>query len=217
MAVINSVPGLTLCVKVDGEPATEYDNPDDEVPGINIDKFDVVVGSDNPQPPHVIKYIEAKPGARYIFHLTREPSFQKRSHHIALALRIDGKPIGVCHIDETWLSPTQYPVHFTIGHVTLADPENGYQRLGFSFAPLEIDGLIKEGIIPRPDAGKEVDNMTEAEVRQRLVELMEQQSQTPNNPRIKREASPMADDEFMARYKTRRLDNGKVEVDLTDD
>jgi hypothetical protein len=33
---------------------------------------------------------------------------------------------------------------------------------------------------------------------------------------VKREG-PVADDDFMGRYKTRRLDNGKVEVDLTDD
>lgn len=43
------------------------------------------------------------------------------------------------------------------------------------------------------------------------------ENQTLNNPRIKREPSPMADDEFMARYKARRLNNGRIEVDLTDD
>lgn len=34
---------------------------------------------------------------------------------------------------------------------------------------------------------------------------------------IKRERLVTADDELPARYKTRRLDDGRVEVDLTDD
>jgi hypothetical protein len=34
---------------------------------------------------------------------------------------------------------------------------------------------------------------------------------------IQPEATKMGDDEFMARYKARRLENGKMEVDLTED
>lgn len=34
---------------------------------------------------------------------------------------------------------------------------------------------------------------------------------------IKREAEEMDDDEFMARYKAQRLDNGRLEVDFTYD
>jgi hypothetical protein len=34
---------------------------------------------------------------------------------------------------------------------------------------------------------------------------------------IKREADEMDDGEFMARYKAQRLENGRLEVDFTDD
>lgn len=138
MAIINSVPGLTVCVKVDGKPATEYENPDDEVRGMDVDKFDVGAGLDNPQPPYVIKYIEAKPGAPYTFRLTREPSFQGRSSHIGLGLLIDGERTELFRVDGN--KSAQPPGLFSveIRDTMRGSPENGYRKLGFSFSPLEI-------------------------------------------------------------------------------
>lgn len=141
MAIINSVPGLTACVKVNGEPATEYENPDDEVRGLDIDLFDVGDGlsPDNPQTPYVIKYIEAKPGAPYGFHIAKEPSFRNRSHHVGIGVIIDGTRMGLLHTnpEPAGLGQPRDPSSIDIRHTTRGNPEDGFQRESFVFSALE--------------------------------------------------------------------------------
>ncbi|KAK3986058.1 hypothetical protein QBC44DRAFT_403233 [Cladorrhinum sp. PSN332] len=87
----------------------------------------------------------------------------------------------------------------------------------FEFRYRSKKGLVAEGIIPRPTVLDEVEEMSDGEVRRRLAELLERDQKNVPNPGVKREAPPMDDSEFSARYKTRKLSNGRLEIDLTDD
>ncbi|KAH6853190.1 hypothetical protein B0I37DRAFT_358732 [Chaetomium sp. MPI-CAGE-AT-0009] len=341
MAIISSIPGLEVWVNVDGKPAAEYDDPNNEVQGMDHDHFDVPPGHDS-QPPCVIKYIEVKHGAPFSFHYLGKSSVTKSGQAVRSKYWIDGAKVIADY--ETQHDAVRRAPVTTIRAGYSGNRTDGYQRYSFIFSPLEIaetgqvstkdakvvkdcgilrvvffhtgkkhmssvaeydirrddgdggdsrshstvaekalkgkavdckttyipstaptrrsvklysdhyidarkrpfavfefryrskEGLIKEGIIPRPGVKEEIENMTDAEVRQRLAELMEEQNQrslgrvkredslevtsgrkTENSGRIKREAPSMAEDEFLVRYKTRRLDNGRVAVDLTDD
>ncbi|KAK3320776.1 hypothetical protein B0T19DRAFT_403400 [Cercophora scortea] len=113
------------------------------------------------------------------------------------------------------------------------DPEKRHFAV-FEFRYRSKEGLMKEGIIPRPRPADEVDGMSEAEVRRLAREFLELrrnqanwlQNQSTNGDvkvkteakrGIKRDASDMGDATFMSRYKARRLNGGSLEVDLTDD
>ncbi|KAK3938443.1 hypothetical protein QBC46DRAFT_410158 [Diplogelasinospora grovesii] len=100
----------------------------------------------------------------------------------------------------------------------------------FEFRYRSKEGLIQEGIIPRPPPADEVDEMSEAEVRRlarEYIELKRSRSVAPreekppvkgeNSRGVKREAEDEANASFLARYKQRRLDDGTLMVDLTDD
>ncbi|KAK1776857.1 hypothetical protein QBC45DRAFT_206252 [Copromyces sp. CBS 386.78] len=78
----------------------------------------------------------------------------------------------------------------------------------FEFRYRTMEGLIRESIVPRPE---EVIDVEEEYMRIKRIK-----PELADEPRgIKRE--PMEPALFAARYKQRRLEDGKVEVDLTDD
>ncbi|KAK3397454.1 hypothetical protein B0T20DRAFT_412344 [Sordaria brevicollis] len=78
----------------------------------------------------------------------------------------------------------------------------------FEFRYRTMEGLIREAIVPRP---AEVIDVEEEYIRIKRIK-----PEIEDAPRgIKRE--PMDPDQFAARYKQRRLEDGKVEIDLTDD
>ncbi|KAK4680664.1 hypothetical protein QC764_100150 [Podospora pseudoanserina] len=95
----------------------------------------------------------------------------------------------------------------------------------FEFRYRSKEGLIKEGIIPRPTVSGDIKEMSETEVRRKLAELLEKQKFGPDTKpaRLKREADRMEVDDwapdpaFETRYKTRRLSHGQMEIDLTED
>ncbi|KAK4038983.1 hypothetical protein C8A01DRAFT_37033 [Parachaetomium inaequale] len=95
----------------------------------------------------------------------------------------------------------------------------------FEFRYRTREGLMREGAIPRPSIAEQVEGMSNDEIRQRLTQVMEANERSAtvspgpkDTRRIKREAEEeICDDEFMARYKARRLDNVRLEVDLSDD
>ncbi|KAK4223448.1 hypothetical protein QBC38DRAFT_373090, partial [Podospora fimiseda] len=100
----------------------------------------------------------------------------------------------------------------------------------FEFRYRSKEGLMAEGIIPRPAENnpivkaerstlEQVQQMNDEEVRHRLAELIDQNAAAAQNGRraVKREASPVDEVKSSTRYKTRKLNNGKVEIDLTDD
>ncbi|KAK4202972.1 hypothetical protein QBC40DRAFT_150030, partial [Triangularia verruculosa] len=93
MAVIDSLPGISVTVEIDGETATEYDH----------EVSDNVDGGNRPEEtPHVIRYIEAKPNASFAFQLkssghriTAENNYGHEcpDSRVGIILIIDGKEI----------------------------------------------------------------------------------------------------------------------------
>ncbi|KAK5656937.1 hypothetical protein OQA88_3459 [Cercophora sp. LCS_1] len=107
-----------------------------------------------------------------------------------------------------------------------ADPEaRPFAVVDFRYRTM--DGLRKEGIVARPSTPDQIDEMSEAEVRRlarelliskRNEEITRIKSENGEGSAVKRErASTMSDAEFLRKYKGRRIDDGRVEVDLTDD
>ncbi|KAL1838551.1 hypothetical protein VTJ49DRAFT_2549 [Mycothermus thermophilus] len=89
--------------------------------------------------------------------------------------------------------------------------------------------LIREGIMPPPTIADHVRDMYEHEVRQRLIQVLEEQERLEQEltikeefestlPRIKRESSVHEDNESSVRRKARRLNTGgRVKAELADD
>ncbi|KAK4446403.1 hypothetical protein QBC34DRAFT_469792 [Podospora aff. communis PSN243] len=89
----------------------------------------------------------------------------------------------------------------------------------FEFRYRTMEGLYKEGIVPRPGSVQDLaQSMSEAEARRLAQAYLEAQEVSSRG--VKREREPdgisLSDEAFQARYKTRRLDSGQFEVDLTD-
>ena len=132
MAIISSIPGLEVWINVDGKPATEYDDPENEVQGLGLAEFDVPPNH-GPQPPCIIKYIEAKPGVPFSFHYLGTPSVRKPGQQILPRLWIDG--VKFYGEYDTKHDPVRgAPV--TAVRCSY-DPKDGYRR-SFVFSPLEI-------------------------------------------------------------------------------
>jgi hypothetical protein len=91
MAVLPDIEGLEVTIEVDGETAKEYDPCDDGDGDPPADlKFHIPDGQREADgKPYLVKYIEAKPGAPFHFHIKRLPNFHHHSHHIAFCCRVD--------------------------------------------------------------------------------------------------------------------------------
>ncbi|KAK0631407.1 hypothetical protein B0T14DRAFT_572499 [Immersiella caudata] len=97
----------------------------------------------------------------------------------------------------------------------------------FEFRYRTMDGLIQEGIVPRPPAKDLAPKMCEAEARHLAQEYLDlKKLSIPHEPTKFQFLSlsntwgnhtPMDDDAFIRRYKARRLESGRIEVDFTDD
>lgn len=103
MAVIKEIPGLEVTVEVDGRKAKEYVDPD----AVEIDEDDNNNNDDlhNAEPgrprPHVVKYIEAKPGAAFQFRLKRTPDFKHLGDSIFFKAIVDGGKDNSAHNDHS--------------------------------------------------------------------------------------------------------------------
>ena len=79
MAVIDAIPGLKVCVRVDGEPLDEHEEtPDDN----------------NDTDKKVTRYVVAQPGKHFAvnFKTTNEFRRNKRQWDLSIHLKLDGKP-----------------------------------------------------------------------------------------------------------------------------
>ena len=95
MAIISLLPGVEVKVLIGNTPAIEYDNNGDGNQArdlLSLDHFDLPADYSGP-PPHIVKYIEGKPGAEYSFQIRLSPPFEQRSHRVAAELTIDGSRI----------------------------------------------------------------------------------------------------------------------------
>lgn len=140
MAILDSIPGLSVWINVDGQPATEYNDPDDEAQGMDLDGFDVPANSHSQRVPYMIKYIEAKPGAPFSFCISKDNHFHRPSHHVAHQVTVDGQKYTRRHheredrkaIQERQAAFTSY------GGIKFGNPTDGYKEHSFMFSPVEI-------------------------------------------------------------------------------
>ncbi|KAK3900512.1 hypothetical protein C8A05DRAFT_35853 [Staphylotrichum tortipilum] len=140
MAITPSIPGLSVSVKVRGITAFEYNDPDaEDRPAVTPDlaaHFDLPPGAANLPLPRVVKYIKAEPNALFCVQVSKAPSFERRSHHIAYELQLDGqrnifehecydgRPLGL------WISKADSQ---RSGNQT-----NGYKRHKFVFSAVSV-------------------------------------------------------------------------------
>ena len=138
MAILDSVPGLEVYINVDGSRATEYDDPDGGAQGKDLGYFDIPVGhSQVQQPPYVIKYIEAKPGAPFSFCIVTEQHFQRPSDHIAHGLSVDGHGSFLRHEGNRELAANSRKF-ISYDATQFGNPTDGFKEHSFMFAPVEI-------------------------------------------------------------------------------
>ncbi len=150
MAIIPSIPGLEVSIQVRDRTAVEYDDPDavERVMAPNVAaSFDLPQGADNQPAPHIVKYIEAEPNAPFSFHVTKGPAFERRSHHIAYRLQIDGQSI---HFSHEGYEGVALPVWTSSRcHQTRGNPTDGYKRHKFVFSAVNVVegvGLSREAL-----------------------------------------------------------------------
>jgi hypothetical protein len=136
MAILDSIPGLEVYIKVDGSRATEYDDPDGEAQGKDLGRFDVPADHSQ-QPPYVIKYIEAKPGAPFSFCIATEQHFHRPSDHVAHLFSVDGRSSFLRHESIEGLAAIIRKFISYVG-TEFGNPTDGYKEHSFVFAPVEI-------------------------------------------------------------------------------
>ncbi|KAK4173304.1 hypothetical protein QBC36DRAFT_303764 [Triangularia setosa] len=100
MAILPSIPGLTVTVEVDEKPTKEYDDPEANSMQAEMQPEDFDLPPNHPPNdiPYVVKYIEAKPGAFYRYKVTLLPRFSKKAHHLAFSVINDGWRVSPTHI-----------------------------------------------------------------------------------------------------------------------
>ncbi|KAK4207004.1 hypothetical protein QBC37DRAFT_104955 [Rhypophila decipiens] len=134
MVVLDDIRGLEVTVQVNGTAAKEYDNPDrNEIPELTHDDFHLAVRGQ--ALPHVVKYIEAKPGERFEVHVQRTPHFQRIGVNLFYRVEVDGCSDNMCWSDhsssatENWTNTVSY---------LLSIMETGTERHHFKFANLDV-------------------------------------------------------------------------------
>ncbi|KAK4182857.1 hypothetical protein QBC35DRAFT_456863 [Podospora australis] len=139
MAIIPSMFGLGAWVVVNGSPAKEYEDPNEAEDLQNLDRqhYDLpptFFPATFPIP-HVIKYIEAIPGAEFALRLHVAPHYQPRAHHLGVSSEIHGTGDYI---------RTQIKHMFPGEHVYLSadivtgNPQTGFKKNLFMFTALDI-------------------------------------------------------------------------------
>lgn len=135
MAVLSSFPGLEVWINVDGKPAAEYDDPDNEVQAMDLDAFDVPPGYDS-HPPCIIKYIKVKHGVPFSFHHLGKSSVTRSGQGVFVKFSIDGAKTRAVS-DNKHATMRGAPVT-SVSAGYSGNRTDGYHQHSFSFSPLEI-------------------------------------------------------------------------------
>lgn len=98
MAISEDLPGIEVVVEVDGQAATEYDSShnDDELQIIEQPTEELDIDNNKPHA-YVVKYIEAKSGAPFLFRVTKTWRFRRFGHHMAYRAVVDGEMMELDH------------------------------------------------------------------------------------------------------------------------
>lgn len=147
MAILPSIPGLTVTVEVADRPTKEYDDPDADSMQIEMqrEEFDHHA---TPDLPYVIKYIEAKPGAFYHYRVSIQPRrFHYVSDHVGFTVVNDGRETGMTHltfndrVEKLGLSLVERTVGSTVSRTRGGSYINRY----FCFSALNVGRLTFPG------------------------------------------------------------------------
>ncbi|KAK1752691.1 hypothetical protein QBC47DRAFT_432335 [Echria macrotheca] len=201
MAVIECIPGIEVTIETDGQPLKEFDPcPHHDISTKQSFDLPTTNGSSRPQPiPHVVKYIEAKPGKPFGFRWKKFEHFEYRSHHIAVRARVNSRgDEGTSISPEEELVQTARAKYSGVLQVELfhmraggevprewtrhSPPELNFHEKVLKGSGVDcgvryrtMDGLLKLGVVPKPSPREEVQNMTNEEVRTLAERLLEQQ------------------------------------------
>ena len=138
MAILPTIPGLEVTILVDGVAAAEYGDPDAEenTRASLLPKYDLPPGpSDLQTVPYVVKYIEAKPGAAFEIQVVKTALFERRSHHIAHRIKLDGRVcLSMAHEGGDGAPRSEW--RRITGTVLSGSPAAGYKAHKFLFSPL---------------------------------------------------------------------------------
>lgn len=138
MTLFPSIPGLEAVVVVGGVDAQEYNVPEDENPIESLDMADYDAAyTRQGRIPHVVRYIEAKPGVDFLYRVTIKPNFVWRSHHVGARIQNDGVKGGMMHIQK-YGKDLNGSIVRTMRGVTSGNPKEGYKVLTFRFAPVSL-------------------------------------------------------------------------------
>lgn len=88
MAKSDNIPGIEVEIVIDGQVAEEWDPPHDVEVGEPPGRLDT---DDDKPHAYVVKYIEAKQGAPFLFRVSKKYPFRRRGHHMAYAAQVDGE------------------------------------------------------------------------------------------------------------------------------
>ncbi|KAH6651322.1 hypothetical protein F5144DRAFT_639165 [Chaetomium tenue] len=137
MAIITSLPGLSVTVEVEGEAAWEFRHPireRDNSTRLEGENFDLPPNHEGPLP-HVVRYIEGVPGEAFEVVIVKEASFQGRSHHLGYKLYMDGKETGK---DQHYPGYPAGKWTSRISGFISGNPTSGYQEHRFRFKDLQL-------------------------------------------------------------------------------
>lgn len=138
MVVLTSVPGIKVAIKVNGKTAEEYDIPNDEAPDQEPKKYHLPENADPPlELPDIVKYIEAKPGEKYTFHIVKNANFARTSHHIAYRCYADTLQLALHQEIEDKSDPTTR-WEARSGALMTRSPTGEYITHHLQFAPLQV-------------------------------------------------------------------------------
>ncbi|KAI1261388.1 hypothetical protein F5Y18DRAFT_203214 [Xylariaceae sp. FL1019] len=142
MAIIDSVPGVEVIVKINGKAVKEYDVPDydrtldrDEIPGLHqrLPRPGRLKGYEKVNHGHIAKYIAVESGVEPQVVVTKAPDFKHHGHHIAAAVHFDQERLCPQHelasdVNEEWTSVTD--------SVLVRGPDGRLQQRRFQFGDL---------------------------------------------------------------------------------
>ncbi|KAG7293630.1 hypothetical protein NEMBOFW57_003684 [Staphylotrichum longicolle] len=186
MAIIAGLRALRVTVLVDGKTAHEYNDPAEDKTSVYCLPFDpAAFGPGRGYDPHVVRYIEADPGASLSFRISKQARFQHRSHHIAARISFSSQASLLQHETDGNIKAKGRKWRTTLSRFR-AGPGFLDREISVHCAGRhEIEGLMEAGIEPRPipanlwhSIADEVDYLSEEEARDRLIAYMylEQQS-----------------------------------------
>ncbi|EAQ93806.1 predicted protein [Chaetomium globosum CBS 148.51] len=150
MAILDSIPGLEVWVNVDGEPATEYDDPNDEAQGMGLSEFDVLPDH-GPEPPYIIKRVAYTLAGR----CSPEKTAGTDEH-----FEHDIRP----HSGNDGNTGAHITAEKAVKKGNAVDCKTARPFAVFEFRYRSREDLIKEGIIPDPSPEGGVGDTRGAEV-----------------------------------------------------